>query len=82
MHLIKLTLCSISSDLLLEIVFFHSYTTIIINVEVYCSTSFPAKVTHFYDKNGTSDGNTEGEEIHIDYRGSIHQVGGSISIKN
>ena len=27
---------------------FHSFTTIIMNVKVYCSTSFPAKLTHFW----------------------------------
>ena len=35
-----LTLCSISSAFLLEIVF-HSHSTIIINIEDYCNTSFP-----------------------------------------
>ena len=29
-----------------------------------------------------SDGNKEGEQIHIGYSGSIHKVGGSLSIKN
>ena len=31
---------------------------------------------------GAFDGNTDGEYIHIGYSGSIHNVGGSLSIKN
>ena len=33
-----LTLCSICSAFLLEIMFFDRHTTIVINIEVYCNT--------------------------------------------
>ena len=36
-----ITLCYISSAFLIEISLFHSHTTIIINIEVYCNASFP-----------------------------------------
>ena len=38
---LQLTPCSISSAFLIEVAFFYSHTTIIINIEVYCNTSFP-----------------------------------------
>ena len=37
----SMTICSISFNLILEITFLHSFTTIIINVKVSCRTSFP-----------------------------------------